>query len=112
MAERLEDRFGFAGDAVAPVDQRAEHVEEAGLGCLHDGSPSTHDVSARSNVEAVSALAHIAIVRHCNPEHEEPSCHIQELSPIPSVFAGTTATPAKPITLGPLPAAVNFLAWC
>ena len=32
MAERLEDRLGFARDAGAPVDQRAEHVEEQALG--------------------------------------------------------------------------------
>ena len=36
MAERLEDCLGFAGDAGAPVDQRAEHVEKQSLGkCCH-----------------------------------------------------------------------------
>jgi len=31
MAERRQDALALAGDAGAPVDQRAEHVEEEGF---------------------------------------------------------------------------------
>jgi hypothetical protein len=39
MSERLEKRFGFAGDAGAPVHQRAEHIEKHRLGDFHGSAP-------------------------------------------------------------------------
>ena len=51
MAERLEDRLRLARDRVAPVDQRAEHVEEQRFG--HGRRPLGHESkSSRGPSEA------------------------------------------------------------
>ena len=101
MAERLEDCLGLARDAGAPVDQRAEHVEEQSLGERCHAAMIANcrgPAQGGSRFRRLCSRRGVAIVRPPFTARTGQPCHIPTSSAKPSRSRDTTATRAKRIT--------------